>query len=156
MWELKHTLSKEAGSSLDISVGFEKASVVKNWWLEAKERPWGQTIGVEWGRINGTLWKQESESRTLWSRVRVPRKKPEVIWLNFVRKSWKAENRYFRKSSFGVVEGSVWKLCVLQEQKPAERIPPWEHLETTRGFAGLNNQCKFYRDCVGGYLLLIL
>lgn len=41
---------------------FEKDSVLKDLQLEAKERPLGLIIGVEGGRINGTLtgtWKQD-------------------------------------------------------------------------------------------------
>ena len=62
MWKLKYTLLKEEGSFW-YKCGFEKASVLKDPQLEAKETPWASTIGVEWGRRNRTLLKQKSESQ---------------------------------------------------------------------------------------------
>ena len=70
-WELQDPLL------IQMSV-LGKASVVKDLWLETQVRPSRQTIGSEWERRNGILWKQESEIRTLWSRVRRSWKKTEV------------------------------------------------------------------------------
>lgn len=126
-------------SHFDINVCFEKANVVKDLWLETKERPSGQTKGVVWVRINGTLGKWESESRTFWSRVKVPWKKPEASWLDFARRGWKVDNRYFRTSPLRIVERNDRGLCTPPNQEPSERIPPCELGITSS--AGLNTQC---------------
>lgn len=107
-----------------VNVVFEKDSVLKDLQLEATERPLGLIIEVEGGRINGTLGKQEPESRIFWSRARMPWKKPEASCFNFVEKGWKADNKYYRTSSIRVLEGNAWELCVPQKQELAERIPP--------------------------------